>query len=129
MQNREREKRAGERRERDRRHIGQPVRPTETRHATLHSAPGGGGLETRHEALRKGCRLAVPEVTSPAAAGVCQTEFVEAPQSDGGNNHIENNQSPIREDVRRARLKPMRRPNHERRERKSGGKCSGSPNG
>src|SRR5436309_2382399 len=82
MRNRESEKRAGEARQGDRRHIGQPGGGSKTRHATLHSAAPAAGSETRREGLRKGCGLAIRAVTCPRFSGVRQPEFVEAPERD-----------------------------------------------
>src|SRR5438270_5461932 len=83
MENGESEKRPRERREADRRHVRQPARRSHTRHADAPLPPRESGrFQARRKALRKGCGLPVREVTSALCDRICNTEFVEAPESD-----------------------------------------------
>src|SRR4051812_28588712 len=95
-------------------------------HATLHSCRTPDGDQTRCEALKKDCGLAA-RMLLPARERVGETEFIEAPECDGGDRNVDEDETPVRKNVRGARLKPVRRAAEkggERQRRRQGGRSS-----
>src|SRR5206468_11009462 len=104
--------------------IGQPARRSQT-HATLHSCRIPDRDQTRRKALKEDCGLAARKVL-PARDRVWQSEFIEAPECDGGDRNVDEYQTPVRKNVRGARLKPVRRAAEKGRERQGRRQCGRS---